>query len=50
MVCPPSIISSVLILNHLEPDHTGFTYLVKSLNPDVEIITTKRGAELVEGF
>jgi flavorubredoxin len=39
-----------LILNHLEPDHTGFTYLVKSLNPDVEIITTKRGAELVEGF
>ncbi|MEJ2249981.1 MAG: FprA family A-type flavoprotein [Candidatus Lokiarchaeota archaeon] len=39
-----------VILNHLEPDHTGFTYLVKSLNPEVEILATKRGVELVEGF
>ena len=39
-----------LILNHLEPDHTGFTYLVKSLNPNVEILATKRGVELVEAF
>ena len=39
-----------IILNHLEPDHTGFTYLLHKLAPKAEIITTKRGAALVEGF
>ena len=39
-----------IIFNHMEPDHTGFTYLFDLLAPGGEIITTKRGAELVEGF
>lgn len=39
-----------IILNHLEPDHTGFTYLLHKLVPKAEIVTTKRGAALVEGF
>ncbi|MFX0073427.1 MAG: FprA family A-type flavoprotein [Candidatus Hermodarchaeota archaeon] len=39
-----------IILNHLEPDHTGFTYLLHKLAPKAEIVATKRGAALVEGF
>jgi flavorubredoxin len=39
-----------IVLNHLEPDHTGFTYLLHKLAPKAEIITTKKGAALVEGF
>lgn len=39
-----------VILNHLEPDHTGFTYMVNALSPNVEFVTTKRGAALLEGF
>ncbi|MBD3342082.1 MAG: MBL fold metallo-hydrolase [Candidatus Lokiarchaeota archaeon] len=39
-----------IVLNHLEPDHTGFTYLVHSLCPDAEIISTEKGAKLVEAF
>ena len=39
-----------IILNHLEPDHTGFTYLLRSLAPQSQIVTTERGAALVEGF
>jgi anaerobic nitric oxide reductase flavorubredoxin len=39
-----------LILNHLEPDHTGFTTMLKSIAPDIEIITTQKGAALVKSF
>ncbi|MFX1567553.1 MAG: FprA family A-type flavoprotein [Promethearchaeota archaeon] len=39
-----------IILNHLEPDHTGFTYLVNSLSPDAEIISTQKGVDLVKAF
>ncbi len=39
-----------IILNHLEPDHTGFTYLVKSLSPKAKILSTPKGAELVKAF
>ena len=39
-----------LILNHIEPDHTGWIedFLVDC--PDIEIVTNKKGAALVEGF
>jgi len=39
-----------IVLNHLEPDHTGFTYILHSLAPKSQIITTEKGAALVEGF
>ena len=39
-----------LILNHLEPDHTGFTHLLKSINPDIEIVATEKGTALVDAF
>jgi anaerobic nitric oxide reductase flavorubredoxin len=39
-----------IILNHLEPDHTGFTYILRSLAPKSQIITTEKGASLVDGF
>ncbi|MBL8968034.1 MAG: FprA family A-type flavoprotein [Spirochaetaceae bacterium] len=39
-----------LILNHLEPDHTGWLAEYKRRNPKVEIISTAKGIELVKSF
>lgn len=39
-----------VILNHLEPDHTGFTYILRALAPNAQIVTTEKGAALVDGF
>ncbi|MFO8020068.1 MAG: FprA family A-type flavoprotein [Promethearchaeia archaeon] len=39
-----------VILDHLEPDHTGFTYMVNSLSPGLQFVTTKKGAELLREF
>jgi flavorubredoxin len=39
-----------LILNHLEPDHTGWLGEFKNINPDIEIISTAKGIELVKTF
>ena len=39
-----------LILNHLEPDHTGWLGEFKKLNPKVEILSTSKGIELVKSF
>ncbi len=39
-----------IILNHLEPDHTGFTYLFRTLSPKAQIVTTEKGASLINGF
>ncbi|MBY9007775.1 MAG: FprA family A-type flavoprotein [Candidatus Lokiarchaeota archaeon] len=39
-----------IVLNHLEPDHTGFTNMLKLLAPNAEIVTTQKGAALVDGF
>jgi flavorubredoxin len=41
---------SYLILNHLEPDHTGWLGEFKKINPDIEIISTAKGIELVKTF
>ncbi len=39
-----------LILNHLEPDHTGWLATFRALNPKAEIIATAKGIELVKSF
>lgn len=39
-----------IILNHLEPDHAGWLDEFLTENPDIEIITTKKGAALVKNF
>jgi len=39
-----------LILNHLEPDHTGWLADFVKEAPDAEIVTNKKGAALVKEF
>ena len=39
-----------LVLNHLEPDHTGWLAEFKADNPQIEIIATAKGIELVKSF
>ena len=39
-----------LILNHLEPDHTGWLNKFRGRNPAVEIISTKKGIDMVKSF
>jgi len=39
-----------LVLNHLEPDHTGWLAEYRKRNPKVEIISTPKGIELVKSF
>jgi anaerobic nitric oxide reductase flavorubredoxin len=39
-----------LILNHLEPDHTGWLVDYKRLNPKVRILASPKGAALVKSF
>lgn len=39
-----------LILNHMEPDHTGYLAKVKEDNPDMKIYCTKKAAALVQAF
>lgn len=38
------------VLNHLEPDHTGWLSSLRALHGDFEIVTTKKGEELVRAF
>lgn len=39
-----------LILNHMEPDHTGWLSEFKKLNPKVTIVATAKALELVKSF
>jgi anaerobic nitric oxide reductase flavorubredoxin len=39
-----------LILNHLEPDHTGWILEIRKKNPKVEIISTPKGIAMVRNF
>jgi flavorubredoxin len=39
-----------LVLNHLEPDHTGWLREFREINPDAVIIATAKGIELVKSF
>lgn len=45
----PSDIDYV-VLNHLEPDHTGLAYLSDSIAPNAKFYTTEKGARLLNGF
>ena len=39
-----------LILNHIEPDHTGWLKNFREINPGAEIISTQKGIDLVKSF
>ncbi|MFW9941238.1 MAG: FprA family A-type flavoprotein [Candidatus Thorarchaeota archaeon] len=39
-----------IVLNHLEPDHTGFTYILRSIAPKSRIVTTEKGTALLDAF
>ena len=40
----------VVVLNHLEPDHTGWLASFKDLNDHFTLYTSRKGAELVHAF
>jgi flavorubredoxin len=39
-----------LILNHLEPDHSGWLREFRAKNPGAEIVSTRKGIDLVKSF
>jgi len=39
-----------LVLNHIEPDHTGWLEDFLKSSQNIELVTNKKGAALVEGF
>ena len=39
-----------LIINHMEPDHSGWIEDFKKINQDVKIICTKKAADLLDAF
>jgi len=39
-----------LILNHMEPDHIGWLHEFVKINPNIQIITTPKGVDLVQAF
>jgi len=39
-----------LVLNHMEPDHTGWLNEFRSINPNATIVSTQKGIDLVRSF
>jgi len=39
-----------VIINHMEPDHSGSYPALKRLNPDIQFVGTKKTRELLESF
>ncbi len=39
-----------MIINHMEPDHTGWLPEFYSQNPDMEFFVTKKGAKVLQAF
>jgi len=39
-----------LIINHMEPDHSGSLRLLKSKYPNIEIVGNKKTADMIMGF
>lgn len=39
-----------LVVNHMEPDHSGSIELLMTRCPDIQIVANKRSAEMLEGF
>ncbi|HBJ81074.1 MAG: hypothetical protein PWQ72_827 [Pseudothermotoga sp.] len=48
-IIPVSKINYVVI-NHMEPDHTGILTVLKKIAPDVEILISEKGANLLKAF
>jgi anaerobic nitric oxide reductase flavorubredoxin len=38
------------VLNHLEPDHTGWLHTLRRIKPDFEICATEKGIEMAKSF
>lgn len=47
-IAPESI--EYLIVNHMEPDHSGWMEAFKEINPDCKIVCSKRAKDLIEAF
>ena len=39
-----------LVINHMEPDHSGSIALIKKFYPDVQIVGNKKTFQMMEGF
>ncbi len=39
-----------MIMNHLEPDHSGMAKTIRSFAPNAQMIATKLGVRLIDGF
>ncbi|WP_353096822.1 FprA family A-type flavoprotein [Tissierella praeacuta] len=39
-----------LIINHMEPDHSGWIEAFKEINPNFKVICSKKSAELLDAF
>lgn len=39
-----------IIINHMEPDHSGSLGLLRTKYPDVQVVGNKRTADMIEGF
>ena len=39
-----------LVINHMEPDHSGSIALVKKFYPDIQIVGNKKTFQMMEGF
>ena len=39
-----------IVINHMEPDHSGWLQECHKLNPEAKIIVTKKGAEMIKNF
>lgn len=39
-----------LVINHMEPDHSGSIALIKKYYPEIEIVGNKKTHGMIEGF
>lgn len=39
-----------IVINHMEPDHTGILTILKKLAPDATIITSEKGMKMLKSF
>jgi anaerobic nitric oxide reductase flavorubredoxin len=39
-----------VVINHMEPDHTGILHVLKKISPDITILTTPKAKKMLEDF
>lgn len=39
-----------LVINHMEPDHSGSIRLLRQIYPDITLVSNKKALDMVEGF